>query len=68
MLKLLFMSVPYKSKPIHDRNIRNFVKSISSIPQLAECGAEGVSLGQLGISDGEEAGGKITKVVQISQA
>ena len=67
MLKLLYMSVPYKSKPIHDRNIRNFVKSVGSIPQLIECGAD-VNLGQLGISDGEDTGGKIAKVVQISQA
>jgi hypothetical protein len=32
LLKLLFLSVPYKSKPIHDRNIVKFVKTIGSIP------------------------------------
>lgn len=34
LLKLLFLAVPYKSKPIHDRNIQQFVRSIRSIPAL----------------------------------
>jgi hypothetical protein len=47
------MSVPYKSKPIHDKNIRNFVKSVSTLPALIELGAD-VNLSQLGISDGDD--------------
>lgn len=59
------MSVPYKSKPIHDRNIQLFVKTITNIPQLQDIGGD-VNLASLGISDGEEGGQKIQKMVQIS--
>ena len=63
----MFLAVPYKSKPIHDKNIQIFVRSIRSIPALQELGGD-VNLSSLGISDGEETGQKIAKTVQISQA
>lgn len=53
LLKLLFLSVPYKSKPIHDRNIQRFVRTVNSIPALQDLGGD-VNLQSLGISDGEE--------------
>jgi hypothetical protein len=52
ILKLLFLSVSYKSKPIHDRNIQRFVRTVNSIPALQELGGD-VNLQSLGISDGE---------------
>lgn len=67
LLKLLFLAVPYKSKPIHDRNIQQFVRSVRSIPHLQELGGD-VNLASLGISDGEDTGQKIAKMVSISQA
>jgi len=54
--------VPYKTKPIHDRNIQKFVKTISTIPALQELGGD-VNLAALGISDGEEVGQKFSKLV-----
>lgn len=34
LLKLLFLSVPYKTKPIHEKNIQQFVRTIKTIPAL----------------------------------
>jgi hypothetical protein len=67
-LKLLFLSVPYKTKPIHEKNIQQFVRTLRNIPALQDLGGD-VTLSALGISDGDEEGNKIeTKVLSISQA
>ena len=55
MLKLLFMAVPYKTKPIHDKNIQQFVRTSRSISALKDLGGD-VNLQSLGLQDSEEGG------------
>jgi hypothetical protein len=40
LLKLIFLSVAYKTKPIHDKNTQLFVRTIRAIPQLQELGGD----------------------------
>jgi hypothetical protein len=61
----LFLSVPYKAKPIHEKNIQLFVRAIKAIPALQELGGD-VTLAQLGISDGDGEVKMDTKMVSIS--
>lgn len=40
LLKLILLSLPYKTKPIHDKNTQQFIRAIRAIPQLQELGAD----------------------------
>jgi hypothetical protein len=40
ILKLMFMAVPYKTKPVHDKNIQSFVRTIRTIQQLKDLGGD----------------------------
>jgi hypothetical protein len=68
LLTLMFLSVPYKTKPIDEKNIYKLVRSIRNIPQLQDLGGE-KTLEQLGLSNDEESSSKVdSKMLQISQA
>lgn len=45
----MFKAVPFKSKPVHEKNIMNFMREIQNIPQLKELGGN-MNLEQLGIT------------------
>lgn len=53
MLKLMFMSVGYKSKAIHEKRIQQFVQEVRAIPQLQDLGGD-VNLASLGITTDDQ--------------
>ena len=55
LLKLIFLSIAYKTKPIHDKNTQLFFRTIRTIPQLQELGGD-IDMSQLGLLVDEEDG------------
>jgi len=67
MLKLIFMSVSYKSKPSHEKKIKQFVTVVRALPNISELGGN-INLSSLGMTTDDDEGQQDQKAVYISQA